>query len=137
VRSFVIAPRGKARAVAGGYRLDGFWPFASGSQHADWLLLGTEIADEGGTVVDAAELLVPARDIVIRDDWNVVGLRGTATYNSLWASSRGSSPAAIWRKPRSASSSRPQRWSSSGPKRFGVYEEGRRTWRRALSRDRQ
>jgi 3-hydroxy-9,10-secoandrosta-1,3,5(10)-triene-9,17-dione monooxygenase len=75
----VIAPRGKARAVAGGYRLDGFWPFASGCQHADWLLLGTEIAGEGGTVVDAAELLVPARDIVIRDDWNVVGLRGTGS----------------------------------------------------------
>jgi 3-hydroxy-9,10-secoandrosta-1,3,5(10)-triene-9,17-dione monooxygenase len=75
----VIAPRGKARAVAGGYRLDGFWPFASGCQHADWLLLGTEIADEGGTVVDAAELLVPARDIVIRDDWNVVALRGTGS----------------------------------------------------------
>ena len=75
----VIAPRGKARAVADGYRLDGFWPFASGCQHADWLLLGTEIAGEGGTVVDAAELLVPARDIVIRDDWNVVGLRGTGS----------------------------------------------------------
>ena len=75
----VIAPRGKARAVASGYRLDGFWPFASGCQHADWLLLGTEIANEGGTVVDAAELLVPARDIVIRDDWNVVGLRGTGS----------------------------------------------------------
>jgi 3-hydroxy-9,10-secoandrosta-1,3,5(10)-triene-9,17-dione monooxygenase len=75
----VISPRGKARAVAGGYRLDGFWPFASGCQHADWLLLGTEIANEGGTVVDAAELLVPARDIVIRDDWNVVGLRGTGS----------------------------------------------------------
>jgi len=75
----VIAPRGKARAVAGGYRLDGFWPFASGCQHADWLLLGAEISDEGGTVVDAAELLVPARDIVIRDDWNVVGLRGTGS----------------------------------------------------------
>lgn len=75
----VIAPRGKARAVVGGYRLDGFWPFASGCHHADWLLLGTEIVDEGGTVVDAAELLVPARDIVIRDDWNVVGLRGTGS----------------------------------------------------------
>jgi 3-hydroxy-9,10-secoandrosta-1,3,5(10)-triene-9,17-dione monooxygenase len=75
----VIAPRGKARAVAGGYRLDGLWPFASGCQHADWLLLGSEIADEGGIVVDAAELLVPARDIVIRDDWNVVGLRGTGS----------------------------------------------------------
>jgi 3-hydroxy-9,10-secoandrosta-1,3,5(10)-triene-9,17-dione monooxygenase len=35
--------------------------------------------DEGGPVVDAAELLVPARDIVIRDDWNVVALRGTGS----------------------------------------------------------
>ena len=81
MRSFALSSRRAARRER--------WRAATGStgfcrsrravQHADWLLLGTEIADKGGTVVDAAELLVPARDIVIRDDWNVVGLRGTGS----------------------------------------------------------
>lgn len=75
----VIAPRGKAQAVEGGYVLSGFWPFASGCQHADWLLLGAQILERDGTATDEADLLVPASDLVIRDDWNVVGLRGTGS----------------------------------------------------------
>jgi 3-hydroxy-9,10-secoandrosta-1,3,5(10)-triene-9,17-dione monooxygenase len=77
--SAVIAPRGKAKAQDGGYVLDGFWPFASGSEHADWLLLGAQILDAKGAYVDDADLLVPTSDIAIRDDWNVVGLRGTGS----------------------------------------------------------
>jgi 3-hydroxy-9,10-secoandrosta-1,3,5(10)-triene-9,17-dione monooxygenase len=77
--SAVIAPRGKARAVAGGYRLSGFWPFGSGSQHADWLFLGAVVENDAGEVVDEADLLVPISDVTIRDDWNVVGLRGTGS----------------------------------------------------------
>ncbi|HUZ75329.1 MAG TPA: acyl-CoA dehydrogenase family protein [Stellaceae bacterium] len=77
--SAVIAPRGKARLADGGYVLEGFWPFASGCEHSDWLLLGAEISDDKGAIVDAADLLVPTRDITIRDDWNVVGLRGTGS----------------------------------------------------------
>lgn len=79
VVSAVIAPRGKARAIEGGYRLDGFWPFASGCEHSDWLLLGAQIVDAEGVVLDEADLLVPTRDITIRDDWHVVGLRGTGS----------------------------------------------------------
>jgi 3-hydroxy-9,10-secoandrosta-1,3,5(10)-triene-9,17-dione monooxygenase len=79
VVSAVIAPRGKARASEGGYVLNGFWPFASGCEHSDWLLLGAEILDAGGAVIDAADLLVPTKDVTIRDDWNVVGLRGTGS----------------------------------------------------------
>jgi 3-hydroxy-9,10-secoandrosta-1,3,5(10)-triene-9,17-dione monooxygenase len=77
--SAVIAPRGKARQADGGYRLEGFWPFASGCEHAQWLLLGAEILDAQGAVVDACDLLVPTSDITIKDDWNVVGLRGTGS----------------------------------------------------------
>jgi 3-hydroxy-9,10-secoandrosta-1,3,5(10)-triene-9,17-dione monooxygenase len=77
--SAVIAPRGKATPADGGYMLNGFWPFASGCQHAQWLLLGAQILDRNDAVVDEADLLVPVSDIVIRDDWNVVGLRGTGS----------------------------------------------------------
>ena len=79
VVSAVIAPRGKARPVDGGYRLEGFWPFASGCEHSNWLLLGAQILDAGGAVIDDADLLVPTAEIEIRDDWNVVGLRGTGS----------------------------------------------------------
>ncbi|MGH7034539.1 MAG: acyl-CoA dehydrogenase family protein [Stellaceae bacterium] len=81
--SAVIAPRGKAEPAEGGYRLNGFWPFASGCQHAHWLLLGAQVLDRDGAVVDEADLLVPSADIVIRDDWNVVGLRGTGSCSIL------------------------------------------------------
>ena len=79
VVSAVIAPRGKARVVEGGYVLNGFWPFASGCEHAQWLLLGAAMFDGGDTPVDAGDLLVPTAEITIRDDWNVVGLRGTGS----------------------------------------------------------
>jgi 3-hydroxy-9,10-secoandrosta-1,3,5(10)-triene-9,17-dione monooxygenase len=79
VISAVIAPRGKARETDGGFVLDGFWPFASGCEHAQWLLLGAQIVDAKGATVDEADLLVPTSDIVIRDDWNVVGLRATGS----------------------------------------------------------
>jgi len=77
--SAVIAPRGKARPAEGGYVLEGFWPFASGCEHSQWLLLGAQILDGKGAVVDAGDLLVPTKDITIKDDWNVVGLRATGS----------------------------------------------------------
>src|SRR3546814_6649289 len=42
----VPTPRGKAVPAAGGYRLSGFWPFASGCDHATWLMLGARV--DGG-----------------------------------------------------------------------------------------
>jgi len=77
--SAVIAPRGEAKPVDGGYVLNGFWPFASGCQHAQFLLLGARILGQDGAVVDEADLLVPAKGITINDDWNVAGLRGTGS----------------------------------------------------------
>jgi len=32
-----VQPAGTAEAVAGGWRVNGRWPFASGCQHADWM----------------------------------------------------------------------------------------------------
>ncbi len=77
--SAVISPRGQLRAVDDGYVLNGVWPFASGSQHADWLLLGAVSLDNKREVTDEADVLVPASAVTIKDDWNVVGLRGTGS----------------------------------------------------------
>jgi 3-hydroxy-9,10-secoandrosta-1,3,5(10)-triene-9,17-dione monooxygenase len=78
--SAVIAPRGKAtRQTDGSLILNGRWPFASGCEHAEWLLLGAEILDGAGAAIDEADLLVPTKDVTILDDWYVAGLQGTGS----------------------------------------------------------
>ena len=83
--SAVIAPRGKAvKQVDGSYILNGFWPFGSGCEHSQWLILGAEIFDESGEMIDEADLLLPTSTVEIKDDWYVAGLQGTGS-NSLVA----------------------------------------------------
>jgi 3-hydroxy-9,10-secoandrosta-1,3,5(10)-triene-9,17-dione monooxygenase len=78
--SAVIAPRGKAvKEADGSFLLNGRWPFASGCEHAEWLLLGAEIFDAGGAKIDEGDLLVPTKSITILDDWHVAGLQGTGS----------------------------------------------------------
>ena len=80
--SAVIAPRGKAvRQGDGSYLLNGFWPFGSGCDHSQWLILGAEVFDESGELIDEADLLLPTADIDILGDWNVAGLQGTGSHS--------------------------------------------------------
>jgi 3-hydroxy-9,10-secoandrosta-1,3,5(10)-triene-9,17-dione monooxygenase len=76
--SAVIGPRGKAIRTDGGYRLEGVWPFASGCERADWLLLGAQVI-ENGEVIDEGDFIVAASDLTYLDDWHVTGLRGTGS----------------------------------------------------------
>jgi 3-hydroxy-9,10-secoandrosta-1,3,5(10)-triene-9,17-dione monooxygenase len=81
----VIGPRGKAvRQKDGSYVLNGFWPFASGNSNSDWLLLGAEIFDTEGNMVDAGDLAVPSEQLEKLDDWHVAGLAGSGS-NSVKA----------------------------------------------------
>ncbi len=75
----VVAPRGTAIPVEGGYRLSGFWPFGSGCQHSQWMFLGGQVKDASGTVLDEGEFLVPTGELTVNDDWHVAGLRGTGS----------------------------------------------------------
>jgi 3-hydroxy-9,10-secoandrosta-1,3,5(10)-triene-9,17-dione monooxygenase len=78
--SAVIGPRGKAtRKPDGSFVLSGFWPFASGNIHVEWLLLGAQIFDEKGNKLDEGDLLVQRKDLEIVDDWHVAGLQGTGS----------------------------------------------------------
>ena len=81
----VIGPRGKARKTADGYVLEsGFWPFCSGVPFADWVILGAGVHDAAGTLIDEGDFLIPAREVQVRDDWDVVGLRASGS-NSVVA----------------------------------------------------
>ncbi len=78
--SAVIGPRGVARKQAdGSFILSGTWPFGSGCAHSTWLLLGAQVQDEDGNVIDEGDLAVPTAQIEIKDDWYVAGLQGTGS----------------------------------------------------------
>ncbi len=80
--SAVIAPRGKAvKQADGSCVLNGFWPFGSGCEHSQWLILGAEVFDESGAKIDEADLLMPTTDVEIQDDWYVAGLQGTGSHS--------------------------------------------------------
>jgi 3-hydroxy-9,10-secoandrosta-1,3,5(10)-triene-9,17-dione monooxygenase len=78
--SAVIGPRGKAVRTADGFRLEGVWPFGSGCERAEWLLLGAVVFDDAGKEVDPSGLfIVPTSSVTIKDDWFVSGLAGTGS----------------------------------------------------------
>src|SRR5581483_3512948 len=73
------APTGKAIVADGGYTLSGKWSFSSGSDHAQWVLLGGLVFNAEGQIVDFKTFMIPRKDYEIVDVWNVVGLRGTGS----------------------------------------------------------
>ncbi|MFF9039074.1 acyl-CoA dehydrogenase family protein [Streptomyces sp. NPDC014892] len=75
-----IAPKGRAIPVAGGYRLSGRWPLASGSFTPDWLLAGFVV--EGAPALpdgrpDMRVALLRPEQATFLDTWDAVGLRAT------------------------------------------------------------
>lgn len=73
-------PSGTNERVEGGWRLFGSWGFASGCDHADWVLLGSVLAD-GDEPPTPHLCLVPRGDFTIDDNWHVMGLAGTGSKN--------------------------------------------------------
>lgn len=70
-----IAPAGEVRAVLGGHRLSGQWPFASGVDHASWTLLGAMAPGP-----EYRFFMVPRVDYRVLDTWTNVGLSGTGSH---------------------------------------------------------
>jgi alkylation response protein AidB-like acyl-CoA dehydrogenase len=81
-------PTNSAKAIAekGGYRVNGVWPFASGSKHATWLAAhcfivepdGQQRRDADGKPVQKT-LFVPRERATWQDVWHVMGLKGTGS----------------------------------------------------------
>lgn len=73
-----IEPVGRAKPVEGGVILSGQHKFASGIDHASWLICGGHIDRDG--VRDGPFLfLIPKSAVVIKNDWNTLGLEGTGS----------------------------------------------------------
>lgn len=76
------APMGRARPVEGGYVFNGRWPFSSGTDHCQWVMIGGLITDQEGNVAsrESIHFVLPRRDYeILHDSWDVVGLRGTGS----------------------------------------------------------
>jgi alkylation response protein AidB-like acyl-CoA dehydrogenase len=79
----VLAPRGRAVPVEGGYIVSGRWPFASGGPSprvvaGSCIVEATEVPE--GSEPGPPRMLIavlPAADAEMLDTWNVMGLKGT------------------------------------------------------------
>ncbi|WP_067798051.1 3-hydroxy-9,10-secoandrosta-1,3,5(10)-triene-9,17-dione monooxygenase oxygenase subunit [Actinomadura formosensis] len=73
------APIGRLTPVDGGYEVTGRWSFSSGVEFASWALLGALVVGAEGRPVDFMTVLVPRQDFEVREVWDSMGLRGTAS----------------------------------------------------------
>ena len=85
IGSALVFPAGRAKAVEGGYRISGRWPFSSGVNHVTWLMVGALVEPAAGAPPgakpEATLFLVPQGSYQVIDTWNVVGLRGTGSHD--------------------------------------------------------
>lgn len=82
-----IAPVGKLHPVPGGYRLEGRWQFGSGCTHAEVIIGGALVVDDG-EVVHTAEgrpelriAMLRSDEFEILDTWHTTGLAGSGSHD--------------------------------------------------------
>jgi 3-hydroxy-9,10-secoandrosta-1,3,5(10)-triene-9,17-dione monooxygenase len=76
------APIGRAKRTDGGWIFSGRWPFSSGTDLCDWVVLGGMLTDDEGAVRPDGlrHFILPRSDYtILQDSWNVVGLKGTGS----------------------------------------------------------
>ena len=68
----------------GGWRVSGRWRFASGCKCADWLSVGIGApGPNGGSAGKPLAAVLPASQVEIIDNWDVVGMKGTGSHDLL------------------------------------------------------
>jgi 3-hydroxy-9,10-secoandrosta-1,3,5(10)-triene-9,17-dione monooxygenase len=74
----VLTPTAQVERAEGGVRVTGKWAYSSGSQIADWAMLGIPY---GGTAEapGISFALMPMNELTVQDTWHVMGMRGTAS----------------------------------------------------------
>ena len=79
-----LAPVGQARRVEGGYRVSGRWQFGSGCLHADRMIGGCMLFENGAPVIvdgqpDFRCVWLPQDAVRIHDVWYTIGLAGSGS----------------------------------------------------------
>lgn len=72
------APTGKAERSGDGYRISGRYSFGSGTPNARFIVGGYVPADNPAVMLIG---LVPRERVVFKGNWDVMGLRGTGSYD--------------------------------------------------------
>ena len=70
-------PCGRATRAHGGFRLSGRWPFASGVDAANWMIVGAQVDGTSERLM----LLVPKEDYHSLQNWRAFGLAGTGSHD--------------------------------------------------------
>ena len=73
-----IAPFGRTEEIEGGVRFSGEMGWSSGSDHAEWAIVGFRRKNAEGTQ-DYCFAALPRSDYQIRDDWFAAGMKGSGT----------------------------------------------------------
>jgi indole-3-acetate monooxygenase len=87
IAGFIQQPVGRLDAVAGGYRLSGRWPFASGCTHAGVIVAAGLVFDDDALVMgpdgfpEHRIAMLPADRFRIVDTWHTTGLAGSGSHH--------------------------------------------------------
>jgi 3-hydroxy-9,10-secoandrosta-1,3,5(10)-triene-9,17-dione monooxygenase len=79
IGSSYIFTAGRAERVDGGWRVSGRWPFSSGIDPCEWVVVGAMAPTGEKGAAERHYFLLPLADYAIIDTWHVVGLRGTGS----------------------------------------------------------
>lgn len=88
IGSSLIYPPGRIEETDGGYLLSGRWPYSSGIDASDWVMLGgmdpalgDGDAPGGASKSGPRMFVVRAADLEVFDTWHVSGLAGTGSHD--------------------------------------------------------
>jgi alkylation response protein AidB-like acyl-CoA dehydrogenase len=82
-----LVPTGQALQEGGGFRLNGRWSFASGSEHAAWFALGAFVMEDGKPRLNEAggpdyrTFFCPASEVKVELNWQATGLRASESHD--------------------------------------------------------
>ncbi|MEU4447571.1 acyl-CoA dehydrogenase family protein [Actinosynnema sp. NPDC050801] len=86
VTAGLILPIGRADRVPGGFRVNGRWQFGSGITHADWVVAGCFVYDDGkpepspsGVPMHWRIMIARQDQFEIHDTWHTTGLAGSGS----------------------------------------------------------
>lgn len=80
--SGILSPGAVGTATEGGITLSGKWSFNSGALHSQWDTNAAVLAHPDGSF-EPIMVVIPISDLVIVDDWQTAGLRGSGSVTTV------------------------------------------------------